>query len=245
MTEISVLYEDDVIIVVNKPSGLPSQATLDPNRDHCYAAVRRYLEKSRHNPYVGLHHRLDAQTSGAILMTKDESVNASIAEQFQNHTIEKTYCAICTGKFDVAEEFRTLNEPIIINEPIGELPGGRIQKFGVNGKKRKPARTRVVCELIMTLRDGILGVYQCSPETGRTHQIRVHLSAHGLGIVDDTLYAEPLLRSLRSIDPGRMCLHAQSICFEHPITHERMEVCAPRPAEMTAFIHKAAKFIRN
>ncbi len=245
LDKLDVLYEDDVIIVVNKPSGLPSQATLDPARDHCYAAVRRYLEKNNTHPYVGLHHRLDAQTSGAILFTKSETVNASIAEQFQQHTIQKTYCAICTGSFNVDEKYRIKDTEFLINAPIGEIPGGRIQKFGVDGKKRKPARTRIVCEQVLTLRDGIMGVYQCSPETGRTHQIRVHLSSLGLGIVDDSLYAEPLLRSLRSIDPGRMCLHAEAIQFEHPLTHECIRVCAPRPTEMETFVRKALKMIKN
>ncbi|MBQ9395457.1 MAG: RluA family pseudouridine synthase [Proteobacteria bacterium] len=239
-----ILFEDDVIIVVNKPAGLPSQATLDPNRDHCFAAVRRYLEKREKSPYVGLHHRLDALTSGALLMTKRESVNASISAQFQNHTIGKTYCAICVTDGDVDGAYLTPQNGWLIDAPIGEVPGGRVQKFSVTGKKRKPARTRVVCESAIPLRDGLVGVWQCSPETGRTHQIRVHLASLGLKIVGDPLYGCPLPRSLRVCDPGRMCLHAERIAFIHPLTNQEIEVIAPRPPEFTSFIKRAQKLHR-
>lgn len=241
LTGKDILYEDDVIIVVNKPAGLPSQATLDPNRDHCYAAVRRYLEKREKSPYIGLHHRLDALTSGAILMTKHESVNASISAQFQNHTICKTYCAVCVTDGDVESSYLAPGHEWLIDAPIGEVPGGRIQKYSVTGRKRKPARTRVLCESVVRLRDGIVGVWQCSPETGRTHQIRVHLSSLGLKIVGDTLYGCALPRSLRVCDPGRMCLHAERLVFVHPLTNQEVEVIAPRPPEFTTFMRRAEK----
>ncbi len=238
-----ILFEDADLIVINKPSGIPSQATLDPERDHCFAAVQRYLKKQNPNAYAGLHHRLDAQTSGALLMTKSADVNAAISEQFQQHTIEKKYCAICIGTQIDSPDYCKAGNTWVIDKAIGEVPGSRIQKFGVDGKKRKPARTRVTCELFETLRDGGFGVYLCSPETGRTHQIRVHLSSLGLGIIGDSLYGMPLLRSLRSMDPKRMCLHAQSIAFTHPRTLERMEICAPLPEEMALLIRRVKKLV--
>lgn len=239
-----ILYEDDVIIVVNKPAGLPSQATLDPNRDHCYAAVRRYLARTEKSPYVGLHHRLDALTSGAILMTKSESVNASISAQFQNHTIVKTYCAVCAADVDVESFYVTPQNRWVIDAPIGEVSDGRVQKYSVSGKKRKAARTRVFCETVMPVRDGLIGVWQCSPETGRTHQIRVHLSSLGIKIVGDSLYGSPLPRSLRVCDPGRMCLHAEQLSFIHPLTNQTIVVTAPRPVEFTAFLRRVQKMMR-
>lgn len=248
---LNVLFEDEYLIAVNKPSGMPSQATLDPNRDHCYAAVRRYLTKNAPNNeknkvYVGLHHRLDALTSGVILMTKAESANASISEQFQTHTIEKTYCAICIGSLDLPENYHTPGSTWLIDRPIGELPNshGRMQKFGVDGKKRKMAKTQITCEAAFELRDGVCGVYRCQPLTGRTHQIRVHLASMGLPIIGDPLYGQPLPRSLKTIDPKRLCLHAEKLQIQHPKNNNYIEISAPRPQEFENFIRKLNKMRR-
>ena len=235
-----VLFEDDWIIVVDKPSGLPSQATLDPQRDHCYASVQRYL----HGGYVGLHHRLDAMTSGALLMTKSQDVNAAVAEQFQNHTVRKSYRAICV----CAEADPSCLAPgarWCIDAPIGELPGERVQKFSIAGKKRKPAQTEVECLRGAVLRDGWVGEFRCAPRTGRTHQIRVHLSSQGLPILGDALYGVPAPRSIRAVAPGRLCLHAESISFRHPVTHEEMCVRAPLPDEFGAFWTAVAKLLHR
>ncbi|MBR4984523.1 MAG: RluA family pseudouridine synthase [Proteobacteria bacterium] len=244
MTDLSpsqILYEDDYVIAVDKPSGLPSQGTLDPSRDHCFAAVQRYLAARMPSPYVGLHHRLDAQTSGVLLMTKSRAANTSISEQFQTHTIRKTYLAVCTGAADVASEYLIPDREWLVNTPIGEQTGTKIQKFCVGGKNRKSARTQVRCLMSRPLRDGVFGVYACTPETGRTHQIRVHLASLGLPIVCDTLYGTPLPRSLRPADPHRLCLHAAKLEFTHPITGERITVEAPEPEALTRFIKKAMK----
>ena len=246
---IDILFEDEYLIIVNKPSGMPSQATLDPAREHCFGVVRNILasrvaDAQKSKIYVGLHHRLDALTSGVLLMTKAEVANASIAAQFQNHTIQKTYCAICTAALDLPEMYRTPGESWVIDRPIGEIPGGRIQKFGVNGKKRKSAKTQVTCESVFRLRDGICGIYRCSPLTGRTHQIRVHLSSMGLSIIGDPLYGEPLLRSLRSMDPKRLCLHAETLTFEHPISQGEMTVSAERPQAFEALVKKIVKYTK-
>lgn len=236
ITGADVLYEDEAIIVVNKPSGVPSQATLDPNRDHAYAAVSRYL----HGGYVGLHHRLDAGTSGVLLMTKVQEANASVSEQFQKHTIKKTYTALSCGESPDGRIASGAN--FLMKAAIGECEKTKVQKFCVGGKKRKHAETQVQCEQLIRLRDGYFGQFACQPLTGRTHQIRVHLEALGMGIVGDGLYGSGLLRSLRSIDPGRMCLHASELEFEHPLTGEPMRVKAPLPGAMEKFVRKALLF---
>lgn len=240
LTSKDILFEDAYVIAVNKPCGLPSQGTLDPSRDHCLAAVRRYLAQHARDPYVGLHHRLDAQTSGVLLMTKSMDANASISEQFQTHTIRKTYLAACVG-IDVQPEHLLPGRDWMIDAAIGEVPGAKIQKFCVGGKKRKPARTHVTCVEGRVLRDGKFGVYRCAPETGRTHQIRVHMASLGLPIAGDAMYGIPLPRSLRPIDPHRMCLHALKLEFSHPITGEPIEVEAPLPEEMRRFVARAMK----
>ena len=247
VTASDIVYEDDVLIAINKPAGIPSQATLDPERDNCYAAVQRYLEKKSDHAYVGLHHRLDAMTSGVLLMTKSKDVNVSISEQFQQHSIQKKYCAICVTKpgndWDMRLDQSWLDgkRSFVLDAPIGEISGGKIQKFGIWGKKRKPARTEIFCESSLCFDSDRLVVCQCMPFTGRTHQIRVHLSSLGLGIVGDVLYGFGLPRYLRSMDPRRMCLHAESLQFVHPVSGEEMTICAPRPVEFQTFIRKACK----
>lgn len=229
-----VLYEDAYLIAVDKPQGLPSQATLDPQRDHAYAAVIRYLSGA----YVGLHHRLDAGTSGVLLMTKDKCANASISEQFKGHTIEKTYCALCAGPGPILPEHFTVGGSFVIDKAIGELPKERRQRYGTQGRGRKSARTEVSCTSAFKLSDGYFGSYTCAPLTGRTHQIRVHMSELGLGILGDSLYGDWRLRSLGGALPSRMFLHARSICFSHPVSGERICVTSPLPADFDKLVRR-------
>ena len=245
-----ILWEDDYLLALNKPAGIPSQPTPDRTRDNCYDAVLRYLhQKYGNNAYAGLHHRLDVLTSGVLLLTKSPEANRGLAAQFQTHTIQKTYCAICISANGEHWESLSANpfsgEPFEIRAPIGEIPDQKIQKFCIGGKHRKPADTELTCQAHIELRDGCLSVFSCKPHTGRTHQIRVHLSGNGLPIVGDPLYGVPLLRSLRSIDPRRMCLHAESISFEHPLSHEMLTISAPRPKLFCEFIEKARRLSPN
>lgn len=246
-----VLYEDDHLIVINKPAGLPSQPTPDPDRDNAFAAVGRYLDKnSTGESYVGMHHRLDALTSGILLFTKSRDANESISAQFQNHTVSKRYIAICWHPAGEPLDSRLEKNHFfegnscVLDMPIGELPGGKIQKFGINGKKRKPARTEVFCEQCTECRSGKIVVCRCEPQTGRTHQIRVHLAAVGLEIVGDPLYSHGLVRELRSIDPNRMCLHSELLEIHHPVTGEKLKIFAPRSPEFERFIKRAGCLIK-
>jgi len=230
-----ILYEDDAVIVVNKPNGLPAQATLDPARDHCFASVMRYLNGG----YAGLHHRLDAATSGAILLSKSQAANASLSRQFQTHTIRKGYVAIGCGQ---GVEAMCVGSHRRLENGIGE--GARIrgvQMFCVGGKKARRAVTDITCESAWYMRDGVVGCFLCQPQTGRTHQIRVHMASLGLGIVGDPLYGDGGLRSLRAMAPGRLCLHASWIAFEHPLTGEPLHVACETPPEMITFMKKIAQ----
>ncbi len=271
MTAGDIRYEDDAILVAEKPYGLPSQPTLDPNRDNAYAAAIRYVSQcaaqrtvggnaAPGEVYVGLHHRLDALTSGVLLFSKSKAANPSLSRQFQNHAVHKTYVAVCAMPAHVDARYRTPGAAWIIDAPIGEAKPGsnasqghgagasgkpaKMQMFSTAGKNRKPAKTRVTCERIVPFRGGFAGVYRCEPITGRTHQIRVHLSSLELYIVEDPLYGMKF-RDLQSILPGRMCLHAESIAFEHPITGAPTVVSCPRPAAFERFMDRAEKMARN
>src|SRR5574344_1181329 len=103
LTEKDVLYEDDVLIVVNKPAFFPTEATITGNRDNLHDAVVRYLWQKnpqlRNPPYAGIMHRLDRETSGVILFTKTRAVNKKVFEMFEQHTAHKVYRAVCSGSF--------------------------------------------------------------------------------------------------------------------------------------------------
>ena len=247
-----ILWEDDYLLAVCKPAGIPSQPTPDRSRDNCYDAALRYLQQNYGDrAYAGLHHRLDVLTSGVIVLTKSPEANRGLAEQFQSHTIQKTYVAVCISTLhpeistDCAPADPFSGEPFEIRAPIGEVPDQKMQKFCIGGKHRKPADTAFVCQAHIALRDGHLAMFSCKPHTGRTHQIRVHLSAIGLPIAGDPLYGIPLLRSLRSIDPQRMCLHAESITFEHPVSHETLTISAPQPKVFRDFVAKARRLSQS
>jgi RluA family pseudouridine synthase len=232
VTKNDVLFEDEWIIAINKPSGLPSQATLDPARDHAFAAVSRYLG----GHYVGLHHRLDAGTSGVLLLAKNKLANPSLSAQFQDHSVQKTYVAIAAA---TQPDTRVAQDAmILLKDSIGEDKTSRIQKFCVGGKNRKYAETQILCQKYLTLRDGFLAWFACQPRTGRTHQIRVHLASLGFPILGDTLYGNKPLRSILAWLPDRLCLHAAAIALKHPVTGENMTIEAPCPTCFQKFIKK-------
>ena len=118
ITDRDILYEDEAMIAIEKPYGLPSQPTLDPKRDNAYAAVMRHCAQS--GGYAALHHRLDALTSGILVLAKSKEANPSLSDQFQNHTIRKTYVALCAMPHSVCPKYRTPGASWIIDAPIGE-----------------------------------------------------------------------------------------------------------------------------
>jgi RluA family pseudouridine synthase len=219
LTAERILFEDDDLIVIDKPPGLPAQPTLDEARDNLFAAVCRFLSKRARNaePYLGVHQRLDRDTSGVVLFTKSERVNAAIAKSFADHHIVKTYQALTLP-------------------PNGKLPKQWAVKnyLGKIGSKSKRAKYGAVKS------DGVLaetsfrviaqyprGIWvEAIPKTGRTHQIRVHLSEYGLPILGDDLYG----REDKEAAP-RLMLHAAELRFPHPITRSEIFITSSLPAD--------------
>jgi 23S rRNA pseudouridine1911/1915/1917 synthase len=229
VTDESVLFEDDSIIVVNKPAFFPTEAGMVGSRDNLHAAVIRYLQKKnpalRNPPYVGVMHRLDHETSGVILFTKTRSVNAACHDMFEKHTAHKVYravvCApdsaqqknnVSAGTTFTVSMFMNRISPKSAAAKWGEVPQSK------GGVESRTDFTIAGENLIAGIR--VLFV-ECRPLTGRTHQIRIHLALRGMPILGDTLYgAKPF---------ERIMLHAQSLTFPHPVTGQEMCVSSALP----------------
>lgn len=234
LTESDVVYEDDAIIAVNKPSGLSTQASLDPKRDHLYAAVRRYLEaKSKKEVYVGLHHRLDVDTSGLVVFTKKKSANKGLGNQFEFRKIKKTYVAVSYKiKEDLKSSWRIKNH-LARSKQDSEKKMLRMESVKSGGD---PAETffdqvsdselqqfgQFPEEISKRITEGDLIAVVAKPKTGRTHQIRVHLFEFGLPILGDRFY---YLENKK--EDVRLHLHAYQLELNHPITEEPLVLKAP------------------
>ncbi|WP_296827086.1 RluA family pseudouridine synthase [Treponema sp.] len=223
VTEKNVLFEDENIIVINKPSHFPSEAGMVGSRDNLHAAVIRYLHSKntslRNPPYVGVIHRLDRDTSGVILFTKSRSVNAACHDMFEQHTARKIYHALVCGD--------SKNKKLQENDFTVEMFMGRISgksqaaKWGSlpESKGGLYSKTDFTVLKEIELEGKKYFLIEARLYTGRTHQIRVHLSSMGLPILGDQLYGGKAY--------NRIMLHACSLTFPHPITGKEMTVSCP------------------
>lgn len=248
LTEKDVLFEDEVIIVVNKPAFFPTESTFQESRDNLQGAVIRYLwaknPSLRNPPYVGIMHRLDRETSGVILFSKSRSVNKALHDMFENHTAHKVYRAVCADPYAADSRFRkNIGKENAFPPPNFQVDNflARISKKSDRAKWgavkeadgglwahtdfRVALRRKLVKSAEELLSGGgidALGI-DAMPKTGRTHQIRVHLAGLGLPILGDTLYG--------GTPWTRIMLHALSLIFPHPVTGEMMSVNAPLPPD--------------
>ncbi len=217
---LSVVHEDAWLLIVDKPAGVAMHATLDPDRPHLHAMVEQLLrDRGVADPYVGIHHRLDRDTSGVVLFTIDRAANAGVARLFEQRRIEKRYvaCVQSASGRRPAEEW-TVRDHL---GPVGRV--GKTTRFGPVRAGGDPAHSDF--RLLEALRPD-RWLVEGRPHTGRTHQLRVHLAGGGFPIVGDRLYGGP---------PGdRVLLHAQILRFTHPLTGAEIEVIAPVPAELTS-----------
>ena len=212
---IDVLYEDNDIIVVNKPKGMvvhPANGNPDGTLVNAVMAIcKDSLSGIGGEIRPGIVHRLDKDTSGVIVVAKNDKAHINMSEQIKNHEVEKTYIALVKGF--VKEEEAT------INMPIGRSTRDR-KKMAVN-KNGKNAITHIK----VLKRFDKYTLLKVNIETGRTHQIRVHLSHIGYPIVGDYTYSNVK----NEFDVIGQCLHAQKLEFKHPITQKDMCLEAELP----------------
>jgi 23S rRNA pseudouridine1911/1915/1917 synthase len=196
---LDILYEDDALIFIDKPAGIVVQQRMhNPDEPYLHALVQQYTSPAF------LMQRLDRGTSGVIFFTKRADINARITRQFEKRQIEKTYLAIVEGELAGKE---TIDAPIrragAIKFAVGE--GGR----------------RAVTHIMPVLSSRAGSLLRIHLETGRTHQIRVHLAAIGHPLAGDWLYG------VRELE--RPMLHAAEIEMTHPLTGQRLRVASRIP----------------
>lgn len=215
LTELSILYESEDVIVINKPSGMTSHESHFHMQDNAISALEGYFLNKEES--VTLHGigRLDKETSGALLLAKNQPAGARLNAQLQDHSITKTYLALCKGSFECKEG--------TVNQPILKVPGQYRRVVDSNGKSAI-THYRVLWE-----KEGI-SLVQFQLETGRTHQIRVHMAFLGHPLLADTMYG------FKDSQLSRTALHCATIAFEEPFTQKKVTVEAPLPEDLRRVI---------
>ncbi len=225
---LDILYEDDFLAAINKPAGMVVHPA--PGQWHgtvVNALLFRWGQTEMVNSLrPGIVHRLDKDTSGVLLVAKDERTLARLTHQFKERQVHKIYIAVVVGRFSTRAGEITWS--------IGRHPVDR-KKMSIHARRGRPAMSRyqVVAE------HGGVSLVRLFPETGRTHQLRVHLAALGHPIVGDKVYGSP--GALRDLAPTvrtfpRQALHAELLQFCHPATGAELTLTAPYPADFAALL---------
>ena len=225
---LDILYEDQWLLVVNKPKDMvvhPSAGHMEGTLVNAVMAhCGEHLSGINGVLRPGIVHRIDKDTTGALLICKDDTVHRDLAEQLKVHSIKRRYRAIVQG--NLKEDQGT------VDAPVGRHPTDR-KKMAVNYKNGKEAVTHYqVLE-----RFGNATYIECRLETGRTHQIRVHMASLGHPLLGDTIYGS----SKNPYHLQGQALHAMILGFVHPITREYLEFQAPLPEYFIKLLDKLRK----
>ena len=222
-----VIHEDSGVLAFNKPAGLPVQTRNPEDRtlDRLLAAFARSNGKRPR-----LVHRLDAQTSGVIVACKTQPAAAALSEAFAERLVSKTYYAIVTGS-PLADGETEFSMPLARHIARPGLELMRAARPGDQNSQAAVTRWRVVAST------GSTHLLEVEPQTGRMHQIRVHLSIEGRPILGDPYYGGA--STLKGEAVPRLMLHAASLDFPHPTAGGRFVVKAPLPADFRAVLSAA------
>jgi len=252
---LDVIYEDKDLAVVNKPAGMMVHAGAGVNDDErsrgtlVNALLFRFKKLSSVGGELrpGIVHRLDKETSGLIVVAKNDRAHTALGEMFSSRQMKKTYVALVQGEVERPRG--------TINASIDRDPSRRTRMQVSNNENARHAVSHYEVVRRIACRFGRFTLVRVRIETGRTHQIRVHMASIGHPVVGDTLYggAGQLTDQVasqigskaarRNKEPerlrlGRNFLHAAELEFEHPITHKALKLEAPLPQELVAMLEK-------
>jgi 23S rRNA pseudouridine1911/1915/1917 synthase len=252
---LDVIYEDDDLIVVNKPAGMvvhpapgsPRDTLVNALLHHCADSLSGIGGEKR----PGIVHRIDKDTSGLLVVAKNDRAHHGLAQQFERHSVERYYRAVCYGVPDA-------NDPRVRGVRGVNFEPGNIMKITTHLARHKTDRQRqavlfdggrhAVTRVRIVDRFGtppVVSLVECWLETGRTHQIRVHMAHTGHGLVGDPVYGGRRKISHKSLTPNavqaiqdfdRQALHAAVLGFEHPVSGEMMRFEADLPTDMITLL---------
>jgi 23S rRNA pseudouridine1911/1915/1917 synthase len=242
---LNVLYEDEDVIAINKPAGLVVHPAAGNTSGTIVNAMLAYSPNlsdvgDEHRP--GIVHRLDKETSGVLLVAKTDAAYKALQAQFKARAIKKTYVALCVGR---VEPNRGL-----INKPIARDPSHR-QRMAVVAGGREAVTEYAVQEVFKVsgsrfqvpgshqpanLQPATYSFVRIHPQTGRTHQIRVHFASLGFPLVGDALYGAVRRDALSKTLAPRQMLHASELSFEQPSSRKAIKLYAPIPEDMGGVI---------
>ena len=252
---LDVVFEDDDLIVINKPAGMvvhpapgsPSGTLVNALLHHCGDNLSGVGGVKR----PGIVHRIDKETSGLLVVAKSDAAHQGLAAQFEKHTVERYYRALCYGVPDA-------NDPRLRGVKGVSFEPGNIMKLTTNLARHKTDRQRqavlfqggrhAVTRVRIVEPFGtpqVAALVECWLETGRTHQIRVHMAHAGHGLIGDPTYGGKRKLATKALSPAahdavrsfpRQALHAAVLGFEHPVSGEDLRFEAPLPQDMDDLI---------
>lgn len=238
--DLDILFEDASLIVINKPAGL----VVHPAPGHSSGTLVNFLLHHCQNlPGIGgvarpgIVHRLDKDTSGVLVVAKTDIAHSSLSEQFHEHSVHRKYQALLWGH---PQQNRGT-----IEKPLGRHPVNRKKMAVVENGKQAVTHWKVLT------RFQHFTLVECHLETGRTHQIRVHLSSENMPLLGDPLYSQFRLNRIRSAPPlfleilssfNRQALHAQELGFTHPLTGNYQEFVAILPPDFKKLLQALEKW---
>jgi 23S rRNA (cytosine1962-C5)-methyltransferase len=222
-----IRYEDDVLLCVEKPWGLSTHAAEESRSDDLASWLRAHYEQQAKPNYLGIHQRLDKDTSGLVLFARSKSANASLAAQFEGRSVRKTYLAVVEGRIPDRGK---------LDHRMGHGDGKRRSARPLSSTPRRDDREAHATFEVLERR-GRRSLVRLVPSTGRTHQLRAQLAAIAAPIVGDTLYGGALHR--------RLLLHADGLALDHPTTGAALTFSSPCPDELRRALDTMPKAPKN
>ena len=250
---LEVVYEDEDVLVINKPAGLVVHPGHGNYEHTLLNALAYYFQQTQahldiNNPEIGLVHRIDKDTSGLLLIAKTPEAKTNLGKQFFDHTTERTYNALVWGTF--TEESGTITGALARDTRDRTI-------YRIYDLEENPNAKEAITHWRVLERFPYVTLVECRLETGRTHQIRVHMKSIGHPLFADEKYGGmEILKGLRTQKYSqyiqncfalcpRQVLHAKTLGFTHPRTGERMFFNSPLPADIAALIDKWRNYQPN
>ena len=229
--DLDVVYEDETVLVINKPAGMVVHPAVGNWTGTLVNALLYHYPDNAHLPRAGIVHRIDKDTTGLLMVAKTANAQLELINQLKDKSVYRQYKCVVVGSLPQLSAHKT------IDAPIGRHPTARTKMAVV--AHGKPAITHLTN--ITPLIDGFC-LLDVALETGRTHQIRVHLSSKGHFLVGDKIYGGLIKKTLPQevydfvLGFPRQALHAHTLGFSHPISKQKIQVSTPPPDDLKQLI---------